>query len=98
MVFSFVLVFSCLVLTMFTKAEHDSRVDDGAVFVEASVEGVLIVLERIIMIQFTLEYILRLWSAGCRSRYQGLIGRLHFARRPFCVIDLIGMLSNFYFK
>ena len=76
---------------MFTKAE-DSNVGHDAVILEASVEGILILLERIIMIQFTLEYILRLWSAGCRSRYQGLIGRLHFAKRPFCVIDLIGMV------
>ncbi|KAJ9577685.1 hypothetical protein L9F63_005765, partial [Diploptera punctata] len=30
----------------------------------------------------------RLWSSGCRSRYQGLIGRLKFLRRPFCIIDV----------
>lgn len=28
----------------------------------------------------------RLWSSGCRSRYQGSIGRLKFLRRPFCII------------
>ena len=28
----------------------------------------------------------RLWSSGCRSRYQGFLGRLKFLRRPFCVI------------
>lgn len=28
----------------------------------------------------------RLWSSGCRSRYQGFFGRLKFLRRPFCVI------------
>ena len=46
------------------------------------------------MIQFTVEYILRLWSAGCRSRYQGLVGRLHFAKRPFCVIDLVVVIAS----
>ena len=35
---------------------------------------------------FSIEYMLRIWSAGCRSRYQGLKGRLLFARRPFCLI------------
>lgn len=35
---------------------------------------------------FSIEYLLRVWSAGCRSRYQGLRGRLLFARRPFCLI------------
>lgn len=28
----------------------------------------------------------RLWSSGCRSRYQGAIGRFKFLRRPFCII------------
>lgn len=28
----------------------------------------------------------RLWSSGCRSRYQGGIGRLKFLKRPFCII------------
>lgn len=29
---------------------------------------------------------IRLWSSGCRSRYQGGIGRLKFLKRPFCII------------
>lgn len=28
----------------------------------------------------------RLWSSGCRSRYQGPMGRLKFLKRPFCII------------
>ena len=46
------------------------------------------------MVQFTLEYCLRLWSAGCRSRYQGLMGRIRFARRPFCIIDLTVVIAS----
>ena len=46
------------------------------------------------MVQFTIEYCLRLWSAGCRSRYQGLMGRLRFARRPFCIIDLTVVIAS----
>lgn len=46
------------------------------------------------MVQFTLEYCLRLWSAGCRSRYQGLMGRIKFARRPFCIIDLTVVIAS----
>lgn len=38
----------------------------------------------------------RLWSSGCRSRYQGGIGRLKFLKRPFCIIgepwDSIGVV------
>ena len=46
------------------------------------------------MVQFTLEYCLRLWSAGCRSRYQGIMGRIKFARRPFCIIDLTVVIAS----
>ena len=28
----------------------------------------------------------RLWSSGCRSRYQGFVGRMRFMRSPFCII------------
>lgn len=31
-------------------------------------------------------FLTRLWSSGCRSRYQGGIGRLKFLKRPFCII------------
>ena len=33
--------------------------------------------------------IARLWSAGCRSRFQGWLGRLNFMKSPFCLIDVI---------
>ncbi|RVE53752.1 hypothetical protein evm_001644 [Chilo suppressalis] len=36
----------------------------------------------------------RLWSSGCRSRYQGSIGRLKFLRRPFCIIDVTTILAS----
>ena len=38
---------------------------------------------------FGVEYMVRLWSAGCRSKYIGLAGRLKFIRKPICIIDLI---------
>jgi len=28
----------------------------------------------------------RLWSAGCRSKYMGCCGRLRFIRKPICII------------
>ena len=36
--------------------------------------------------QNSTPFISRLWSSGCRSRYQGCIGRLRFMRSPFCII------------
>lgn len=35
---------------------------------------------------FGVEYIVRLWSAGCRSKYMGFCGRLRFVRKPICII------------
>jgi hypothetical protein len=42
--------------------------------------------EFVMVLWFAVEYILRLWSAGCRFRYQDLSGRLHFARKPLCLV------------
>ena len=42
-----------------------------------------------------IEYILRLWSAGCRSAYVGIKGRLRFAVQLY---SIIGMLVKSYFS
>lgn len=41
------------------------------------------------IVVFGLEYIIRIWSAGCCCRYRGWQGRLRFARKPFCIIGRI---------
>eukprot|EP00058_Branchiostoma_floridae_P002528 XP_002588016.1 hypothetical protein BRAFLDRAFT_89000 [Branchiostoma floridae] len=57
----------------------------------------LYVMEIIIVIVFGMEYILRMWAAGCRSRYQTWRGRLRFARRPFVIIVLsLGSHGNVF--
>lgn len=38
------------------------------------------------MVFFGMEYFIRLWSAGCRSKYVGVWGRLRFARKPISII------------
>lgn len=42
--------------------------------------------ESVMIVVFGLEFIIRIWSAGCCCRYRGWQGRLRFARKPFCVI------------
>ena len=37
---------------------------------------ILSYVEVFIMSQFTIEYILRIWSAGARGRYEGIRGTL----------------------
>lgn len=48
------------------------------------------------MVFFGTEYIVRLWSAGCRSKYMSLRGRLRFARKPISVIGRSAMFSVTY--
>ncbi|XP_066268735.1 potassium voltage-gated channel subfamily KQT member 1-like isoform X9 [Branchiostoma lanceolatum] len=80
----FLLVFLCLVLSVFCT------IDDY----EDTSNHVLFIMEIIIVIVFGMEYILRMWAAGCRSRYQTWRGRLRFARRPFVIIDLVVIVAS----
>uniref|UniRef100_A0A3P9L9P8 Potassium voltage-gated channel, KQT-like subfamily, member 5a n=1 Tax=Oryzias latipes TaxID=8090 RepID=A0A3P9L9P8_ORYLA len=50
--------------------------------------------EFVMIVVFGLEYIFRIWSAGCCCRYRGWQGRLRFARKPFCVIDIIVLITS----
>jgi len=47
---------------------------------------ILILKEIIVFIWLSIELSLRVWSAGCRSRYQTLMGRLRFMKKPFCAL------------
>lgn len=44
---------------------------------------------------FGVEYLVRLWSAGCRSKYIGLAGRLKFVRKPICIIGMGNVLNAY---
>ncbi|KAI4530254.1 hypothetical protein MG293_020110 [Ovis ammon polii] len=43
-------------------------------------------IEIVLVVFFGTEYVVRLWSAGCRSKYVGIWGRLRFARKPISII------------
>ncbi|ESO85345.1 hypothetical protein LOTGIDRAFT_195888, partial [Lottia gigantea] len=45
--------------------------------------------EIVMLLWIASEFMLRLWASGCRSRYQGLRGRMRFFKRPLCIIDFI---------
>lgn len=49
--------------------------------------------EIVLVVFFGMEYFIRLWSAGCRSKYVGIWGRLRFARKPISVIGGKTILS-----
>ncbi|XP_059120163.1 potassium voltage-gated channel subfamily KQT member 1 isoform X2 [Peromyscus eremicus] len=48
----------------------------------------------VLVVFFGTEYVVRLWSAGCRSKYVGIWGRLRFARKPISIIDLIVVVAS----
>ncbi|XP_032898036.1 potassium voltage-gated channel subfamily KQT member 2 isoform X2 [Amblyraja radiata] len=80
----FLLVFSCLVLSVFSTIEEYKK----------SSEGALYILEIVTIVVFGVEYLVRVWSAGCCCRYRGWRGRLKFARKPFCVIDVMVLVAS----
>ncbi|EFX79118.1 hypothetical protein DAPPUDRAFT_52719 [Daphnia pulex] len=80
----FVMVFACLALSVFSTIEEFQESADVA----------LLYMEGLVVFWFTVEFIFRLWSSGCRSRYQGFLGRLKFLRRPFCVIDVVTIVAS----
>ncbi|KAK9886984.1 hypothetical protein WA026_019241 [Henosepilachna vigintioctopunctata] len=51
-------------------------------------------MEICLVVFFGAEYLVRLWSAGCRSKYMGFWGRLRFIRKPICIIDLIVVVAS----
>uniref|UniRef100_A0A673XKE8 Potassium voltage-gated channel subfamily KQT member 1 n=1 Tax=Salmo trutta TaxID=8032 RepID=A0A673XKE8_SALTR len=75
----FLIVLACLILSVLSTIGQYQALAHGTLF---WVEIALVVL-------FGVEYGVRLWSAGCRSKYVGVWGRLRFARKPISIIDLI---------
>ncbi|XP_077386250.1 potassium voltage-gated channel subfamily KQT member 2 [Festucalex cinctus] len=80
----FLLVLSCLVLSVFSTIRE----------YEKSSEDALYILEVVTIVVFGVEYTVRIWAAGCCCRYRGWRGRLKFARKPFCVIDIMVLIAS----
>ncbi|XP_077579556.1 potassium voltage-gated channel subfamily KQT member 2-like isoform X9 [Stigmatopora nigra] len=80
----FLLVFSCLILSVFATIKEFKN----------SSESALYILEIVTIVVFGVEYMVRIWAAGCCCRYRGWRGRLKFARKPFCVIDIMVLVAS----
>ncbi|XP_078069560.1 potassium voltage-gated channel subfamily KQT member 5-like isoform X2 [Mustelus asterias] len=74
--FVFVLVFSCLVLSVLSTIPEHTVLASHCLFI----------LEFVMIVVFGLEFSIRIWAAGCCCRYRGWMGRIRFVRKPFCVI------------
>uniref|UniRef100_A0A7N5KDH6 Potassium voltage-gated channel subfamily Q member 5 n=1 Tax=Ailuropoda melanoleuca TaxID=9646 RepID=A0A7N5KDH6_AILME len=77
-------VFGCLILSVFSTIPEHTKLASSC----------LLILEFVMIVVFGLEFIIRIWSAGCCCRYRGWQGRLRFARKPFCVIDTIVLIAS----
>ncbi|CAF3305391.1 unnamed protein product [Rotaria socialis] len=51
-------------------------------------------IEIFLVVFFGFEYAIRLWSAGCRSKYMGVLGRIRFARKPIAIVDLLVVIGS----
>ncbi|CAN7944959.1 unnamed protein product, partial [Ixodes pacificus] len=80
----FLVVLICLIFSVL------STIDQYSDFAISS----LYYMEIFLVVFFGIEYCVRLWAAGCRSKYLGFWGRLRFARKPISVIDLIVVVAS----
>uniref|UniRef100_A0A8B9SL24 Potassium voltage-gated channel subfamily KQT member 1 n=1 Tax=Anas platyrhynchos TaxID=8839 RepID=A0A8B9SL24_ANAPL len=80
----FLLVLICLIFSVLSTIEHYSEFATGTLFW----------MEIVLVVFFGAEYVVRLWSAGCRSKYVGFQGRIRFARKPISIIDLIVVIAS----
>ncbi|XP_024064946.2 potassium voltage-gated channel subfamily KQT member 1 [Terrapene carolina triunguis] len=80
----FLIVLICLIFSVLSTIEQYATLATGTLFW----------MEIVLVVFFGTEYVVRLWSAGCRSKYVGLWGRLRFARKPISIIDLIVVVAS----
>ena len=91
--FRFLVVIICLVLSVLTTIEKFSTKLSPYVYW----------IEIFLVLFFGMEYGLRLWSAGCRSKYMGITGRIRFARKPIAVVgrkdqNILQQILDFFLK
>ncbi|MEE6499377.1 hypothetical protein FKM82_003428 [Ascaphus truei] len=80
----FLIVLICLIFSVLSTINQYSDLATETLFW----------MEIVLVVFFGAEYVVRLWSAGCRSKYVGVWGRFRFARKPISVIDLIVVVAS----
>ncbi|OTF70819.1 potassium voltage-gated channel subfamily KQT-like protein [Euroglyphus maynei] len=87
-VLAFLLVMACLIVSLFPQVDSPYLDDMGGKW------NVLDHLEKIVVIWFSIEYLLRLWSCNCRPKYCGLRGKWNFVKAPAHLIDLLVIILS----
>ncbi|XP_061772846.1 potassium voltage-gated channel subfamily KQT member 1 isoform X2 [Nerophis ophidion] len=80
----FLMVLVCLIFSVLSTIEQYAEFATGSLFW----------MEIVLVLFFGSEYVVRLWSAGCRNKYAGIKGRLRFIRKPISIIDLIVVIAS----
>ncbi|KAM4572613.1 potassium voltage-gated channel subfamily KQT member 1 [Odontesthes bonariensis] len=80
----FLMVLVCLIFSVLSTIEQYADFATGTLFW----------MEIVLVLFFGTEYVVRLWSAGCRSKYAGIKGRIRFIRKPISIIDLIVVIAS----
>ena len=96
--FRFLMVLVCLVFSVFSTMKEYADQTHTTLF---GMESFLHYLtfsynwfqEIFLVVFFGIEYCLRIWSSGCRSKYMGIWGRFRFMRKPICLIGM-GWILN----
>ncbi|XP_069991116.1 potassium voltage-gated channel subfamily KQT member 1 isoform X6 [Penaeus vannamei] len=82
--FVFMAVLICLIFSVLSTISQYEEFANGTLFW----------MEICLVVFFGVEYVVRLWAAGCRSKYMGFFGRIRFIRKPICIIDLIVVVAS----
>ncbi|XP_014429335.2 potassium voltage-gated channel subfamily KQT member 3 isoform X1 [Pelodiscus sinensis] len=82
--FVFLIVLGCLILAILTTFKEYETVSGDW----------LLLLETFAIFIFGAEFALRIWAAGCCCRYKGWRGRLKFARKPLCMLDIFVLIAS----
>ncbi|KAM4705562.1 potassium voltage-gated channel subfamily KQT member 3 isoform 2-T2 [Rhinophrynus dorsalis] len=82
--FVFLIVLGCLILAILTTFKEYEDVSGDW----------LLLLETFALVIFGAEFALRIWAAGCCCRYKGWRGRLKFARKPLCLLDIFVLIAS----
>ncbi|XP_071942112.1 potassium voltage-gated channel subfamily KQT member 1-like isoform X2 [Antedon mediterranea] len=80
----FLLIFTCLLLSILATIGS----------MESLCNQLVYAMEMLLLVVLSFECGLRVWSAGCRSRYQGTYGRIRFIRQPLCILDIVVVIST----
>ncbi|MBE9558319.1 MAG: ion transporter, partial [Proteobacteria bacterium] len=70
-----------------------SSILDSEPLIRNAVPGLFLAINLLFAVLFTLEYGLRFWVIGENPRYRGLRGKIIYAVRPFCLLDIIAILA-----